>query len=208
MCCILGLVDRKPLLRLVPLALFSSLQACDKDTEPAKAESTPAEDKEADTPKSDAKTPGEDGDAKEATAAGLPDACGLLDEAVLRAQLGLAEDEKLDVGDKLDASRFNEDAKSCSWSFDGKMIALQVTVEPSGNKFDTWASRMLDAKKSDGFEAVEGLADGAMFRAKDSHLIFRQGESRLFSLSYAGDRPGATLALDTLKPIAASVVKP
>ncbi|MGH1345990.1 MAG: hypothetical protein ACRBN8_30780 [Nannocystales bacterium] len=201
-------MDRKTLQRIAPITLFLSLQACDKGTEPAKTDSAESEGKESNVPKADDGTPSKADDAKQPTAPGLPNPCTLVDEAVLRAQLGLAEDAKLDVGDKLDAGRVNDDAKSCTWSFDGQMIGLQVTVEPSGNKFDTWASRMLEAKKAEGFEAVQGLADGGVFRAKDSHLMFRQGESRLFSLSYAGDRPGATLELDKLKPIGASVVKP
>lgn len=202
--CILYAVDRNTLRRLAPIALLWSLQACDKDT----TDSAKTEDKNDNSSKADAETPSKGEGTEKPVAAELPDPCTLVDEAVLRAQLGLAEDAKVEVGDKLDASGVNDDAKSCTWSFDGKMIGLQVTAEPSGNKFDTWASRMLDAKKAEGFEAVDGLGDGGMFRSKDSHLMFRQGESRLFSLSYAGDRPGATLGLDKLKPIAASVVKP
>lgn len=202
-------MNRKTLLRLTSIVLCTALLACDKGDAPAKAETKDAKAPAAPADKAgDSPAPDKDVATKAPTAAGVPDPCSMLDEAVLRTQLGLKEDAKLDVGDKLDASRANDDAKSCTWSFDGKMIALQVTIEPSGNKFDTWASRLLEAKKAHGFESVEGLADGAVFGAKDSHLMFRQGESRLFSLSYAGDRPGASLGLEKLKPIAASVAEP
>ncbi|MCR9165311.1 MAG: hypothetical protein ACE37F_23885 [Nannocystaceae bacterium] len=186
---------------LLALPFLSLAPACD-DAKEEKSESAKGEDGGASPNVPEAKG------QPSAKQAGVPDPCSLMDEALLRKQLGLADDTKLEVGDELDANRFNENAKSCTWRFDGKMVGLQVTVEPAENEADTWASRMLEAKTAQGFEAVDGIADGAAFKAKESHLMFRQGESRLFSLSYAGDRPGATISLETLRPIAAAIERP
>ncbi len=189
--------------------LGASASACDSEA-PAKAEAGDKADDKAEAGAETAERAPADKALPAATGAApaLPKPCDLIDAELVRKAAELPTEAPIIVGDMLGADEVTKDAVSCSWKFGDKTIALQVTREPAGNKFDTWASRMVTARADQGFSAVEGLADGAMFKADDSHLVFRHGEAWLYSLSYAGDRPGDTMSLEKLQPLAAAVPKP
>lgn len=143
-----------------------------------------------------------------AAPAALPadDACGLLPAAAVTRHVAAAAGASIEVADDLEASRFNDDSRSCTWRWDGHRVQLQVTAEPSGNRFDTWASRMVAERvENRGFETVDGFGDGAAFLADGSELFWRQGEERIYSLSYGGPTPQARLDRDTLLALAAEV---
>lgn len=135
------------------------------------------------------------------------DSCGHLDPADLRTALGLDAATEIAEADALNAHRYNDRSRSCNWTWDGGRVSLQITTEPENNQFDTWASRMVARHLEDGKggSAVETVGDSAVFVAKESLLVWRQGEGTLFNLSFAGNAPGQTLDLDTLKALAQAI---
>jgi hypothetical protein len=157
-----------------------------------------------------------DDPAAEATLAGesvyegapeaVPEVCDLLDPAGLRPVLDLAPEVEITVEDLLQAEAYRDDARSCSWTWDGGRIDLQVTREPEGNQFDTWASRMVEKRlASDSGDTAVAVGDGGAYRATESALVWRRGETWLVHLSYGGPSPDSRLDLESLRALAQEV---
>ena len=141
-----------------------------------------------------------------ADAQSADDACGALSVEAIQQHVASAADAEIRVEDQLNAKRYNDDSRSCTWLWDGHRIQLQITTEPAGNKFDSWGSRMLaDRLDNRGFAPVEGPGDGAGFSAKGSELFWHEGEGRIYSLSYGGPSPQAKMEVDVLLALASSI---
>ena len=136
-----------------------------------------------------------------------PDACGLLTAEAVQQHVPEARGAAITVADQQESHRYNEDSRSCTWAWgDGHRVNLQVTTEPAGNRFDTWGSRMVSARLEQGYVPVDGLGDGAAFAADGAGEVFwREGEERIYALSYGGPSPQARLGREPLVALAHAV---
>lgn len=146
------------------------------------------------------------GSVDEGTPERMPEVCGLLDGAVLRPVLDLPPEVEVAEEDLLQAEAYQDDARSCSWTWDGGRIDLQVTREPENHQFDTWANRRVEERlASDSGDVPVDVGDGGAYRAAESALVWRRGETWLVHLSYGGPSPDARLDLESLRALAQEV---